>query len=652
MRILRHHAPAAIFFALLAVVWTFPLIRHLSTHLPGPTMGDNMLFLWNVWWMRTAFASHTNFFYSRYLFAPVGIDLTLHTHTAFQALVGATVLGRLPLVAALNMTVLATLALNGFCAYLLAWRFVRDRAAAAVAGIIFACSPYLSTHLNGHFDLIGIWTIPLFALAVFEALEGSLVWGALAGVIVGLTAYVAYYYAVYQLVLLACAIAFAAWEWSIRFGAERPLHRRWLVLIGVALVLDVAAIAAIVTTGGFESHIGPIRLLMRDTFNPWQFFWVLIVAALWIRSRPRVSARVRSSWSWPRALRMASMLFAALLIVASPLIWNGAKLILRRQYVTQTYFWRNPPIGIDVATLFIGDPFHSLWGAPVQRLYGRMGIDVIESGGWLGIVPMLLAGYALRRGWRERGVRLWAGVGAVFFVWALGSHVHAAGYNTGLIMPATLIRYLPIVSNARMPGRTILVVYLAIAMLSAVTIAEVRGRWRHPAIAIAAIVVLVSIDYLSTPFPLVAMECPGIYQALRDRSEQGSLAELPLGLGDGFGELTPINHRFLLCQTGHGRPLVGGVTSRLPPNVLAYYKADPLISGWLRLSGLRADAADTRPLPDRQLAGERLRANGIAFVMLNRRTASPELLAYVERVLPLTMIAQGDDRTLYITSAQ
>ena len=348
MRLLRHHAPAAVFFALLAVVWTFPLVRHLSTHLPGPTMGDNMLSLWNFWSMRTALASQTNFFYSRYLFAPVGIDLTLYTHTAFQALVGATILGWLPLVTALNVTVLAALALNGFCAYLLAWRFVRDRAAAAVAGIIFACSPYLSTHLNGHFDLIGIWTIPLFALALFAALEGSLVWAGLAGIIVGLTAYVAYYYAVYQLVLMACVMALTAWEWEIRSGAERPLDRRWLVLTGVALALDVLAIAAIVGTGGFDTRLGPIRVSMRDTFNPWQFFWVLVGAALWIRFRPRVRAHPQSTWSWTHALRVVGGLFGALLIVASPLIWNGARLMIRGLCVTQTSFWRNAPIGIDV----------------------------------------------------------------------------------------------------------------------------------------------------------------------------------------------------------------------------------------------------------------------------------------------------------------
>ena len=102
--------------------------------------------------------------------------------------------------------------------------------AAVVAGIIFACSPYLSAHLNGHFDLIGIWTIPLFALAVLPALEGSIAWALAAGAIVGITAYVAYYYAVYQLALLACLIAFAAWDWSIGFGGRPSVQRRLLLV--------------------------------------------------------------------------------------------------------------------------------------------------------------------------------------------------------------------------------------------------------------------------------------------------------------------------------------------------------------------------------------------------------------------------------------
>jgi hypothetical protein len=69
---MARHAEVAAGFAVLAVVWTLPLALHLSTHLPGPAVGDNAIFLWNFWWIRQALASHPNVFHTPYLFAPVG----------------------------------------------------------------------------------------------------------------------------------------------------------------------------------------------------------------------------------------------------------------------------------------------------------------------------------------------------------------------------------------------------------------------------------------------------------------------------------------------------------------------------------------------------------------------------------------------------
>src|SRR5712691_9656731 len=98
--------------------------------------------------MRTALASGLTFFHTTYLFVPTGTDLTLHTHTALPAFLGAAVLGGLSVVAAQNLTILAALFLNGFCAYLLAWRVTRDHGAAMIGGIVFGGivfggSPYM-----------------------------------------------------------------------------------------------------------------------------------------------------------------------------------------------------------------------------------------------------------------------------------------------------------------------------------------------------------------------------------------------------------------------------------------------------------------------------------------------------------------------------
>lgn len=97
---------------------------------------------------RTAFYSFFHsFFQTDRIFAPFGIDLTLHTHTALPAFLGATVLAPLSSLGAQNVVILASLALNGFAAYLLAFDRTGDRAGALVGDFVFAGSSYIGVHL-------------------------------------------------------------------------------------------------------------------------------------------------------------------------------------------------------------------------------------------------------------------------------------------------------------------------------------------------------------------------------------------------------------------------------------------------------------------------------------------------------------------------
>lgn len=113
-------------------------------------------------------------------------------------------------------------------------------------------------------------------------------------------------------------------------------------------------------------------------------------------------------------------------------------------------------------------------------------------------------------------------------------------------------------------------------------------------------------------------------------------------MADGLGAITPTDNRMLVCQTIHQRPLVGGFVARLSPQVLAAYRADPLIAEWLRLSG---DAVGEVPR-DLQTPADRLKADGIDFIMLHRATASAAMRSYVES-LPLTLIAEDENLVLY-----
>jgi hypothetical protein len=658
------HIAAAGAFAALALVWTFPLTEHLSTHLPGARTGDNVAFLWNFWWMRMALSSDSNYFYTNFLFVPTGADLTLHTHTALTAFVGSTVLSRLSVVTAQNLTILISLFLNGFCAYLLGWRITRDCGGALIGGLVFGGSPYIAAHLNGHFNLTTAWTIPLFTIAVSDAIRGSRKWAVLSGLLLGLTAYVDYYYVVFEIALAVCIVALSARHWSITWRGPSAVSQRLARFVGIVIVADALLIIAIVSTGGLAATIGPIRSV-RGIFNPLQAFWILLALFLWLRFRPRVDAWPRETWAPGPSVRSLAVMAAIFVLTAAPLIWNAVGLLLQDEYVTQRYLWRSAPKGVDVATLVLGNPFHPLWGRGVQQVYGMLGIDAIETSAWLGIVPVVLALRTVRYHLRptvpgnsglpsvasdsSRVVRQWLVIGLIFFVWALGPHLMAFGQNSGLILPQALLRYVPLLDNARIPGRAMVVAYLALAVLAALAAAEWRRRSRQGLLAVIAVAFGVIADYLPAPFPLVRMNYPAVYEKLRDRMEPGALCELPLGIRDGFGERGMFDDRVLFYQTIHQRPLVGGFLARVPRGVTTTYDNDPLLTALLRLSAHDA-GEENRPLPNRQEASKKLREYGIRFIILDRSRASPKLIEYVERVLPLTLIAEEDARSLYLVS--
>jgi hypothetical protein len=354
---------------------------------------------------------------------------------------------------------------------------------------------------------------------------------------------------------------------------------------------------------------------------------------------------------------------AVFLLTAAPIVWGALGLFWRGEYVTPQYFWRSAPKGIDLASFILGNPLNGLWGETVRGAYRRWGIDVVESTGWLGVVPMLLAGWAV---WRRidpraipprplasegaatsRAVSHWSTIGLVFLVWALGPHLTVFGMNTGMPLPQALLRYVPVVANARIPGRAMIMTYLALSVLSAIGISK-RHQTRTPVLILVLTVLAVVADFVPAPFPLVALDHPSIYEVLRARREPGAVCELPLGIRDGLGDRGAFDDRVLFYQTIHQRRLAGGFVARLPEAVIATYEGDPLLAALLRLSQRAASLQDAPPLPDRMAAADRLSLNGIAFIVLNRAAASAELVDYVEHVLPLTLIAQADTRSLYL----
>jgi hypothetical protein len=618
------------------------LIGHASAAVPGGGAGDNLTFVWNSWWMYHVIHSGGSFFFSPFLFAPVGVDLTLHTHTALPSLVAAAIASGESLVLGTNVVIVSQLVLNFACCFALTWRLTRDLPAALAGSIVFGCSPYLGAHLPGHFNLIGAWSLPLTALLLLRRLEdGSRGSAACLGIVLGLAGYVDYYYTVYAFALVALFVlhrnASCQRGGTIRRPWQMPLL---LVTAGLSLVLLAVAIV-IAIRGGTVITLGSVRVSMMSTANPMAAFGMLALVGAGVALLPRLRIRADGRGFMQDAVGLALPLGIAMVLLL-PLIYHGMALWQHGDYVSQRYFWRSAPRGIDVATLFLGNPSGLLWPEVVSHAYSRLGIDAVEQVAWLGpgVIALCAVAVSLRR---KADVRLWLSVAAVFGLWALGPSLAAFGRDTHVFLPAVLLRYVPIVANARIPGRAFVLFYVAAAVLSAIGIAELRRRGRRNlAFALAALVVL---DYLPRPVPVFRLDRPEPYRELARRADGGTLCELPMGLRDGFGETGQFDSRTLIYQMIHQHPITGGFVARLSPKLLDAYERSPLLGPLLRLSA-------GKPLVHEQVlsgeeAGAALAAAGIRYVMLNKRTAPMDLADYVRRALPLRVISEDAERTLY-----
>lgn len=635
-------ATAAPLFVALALVWTLPLALHISSAIPGAGAGDNVAVLWDFWWARFAVAHDLPFFRTTYLFAPHETNLALHTHLFVPALIGARMLGGVSLVTAHNVLLIATLALNGLAAFTLSFRLLHRWDAALISGVVFSGSAFFGAHLHGHFNVLSAWTLPIVALLALEARRGGFVQAASLGAVLGLTVLLDYYYAVYAVAIIAVVWTYGDGSWSFTFGKTQSTGAR-RVLVLAALTAGVSV--AIALSGGFDLEIKGLVLRARDSFNTEQATGLLLGIWLWMRWRPRVTRLPRSEDGWTRPgtlLRLISVAAVAS-IVALPVIVPAIQLIWSGDYVAPRLFWRSGSGGVDLVTTVLGNPYNALTGPWTTRVYERLSIDPIEQSAWLGVVPVVLAVMALRH--RDTAIRLWAIIGGLALLWALGPHLTIFGWHTGFMLPNAVLRFVPVVSNARIPGRAMVIVTLAVSILAGAGWNQLTRSGRARPWWVLVALILIVIDLTPAPFPIVALDRPALYDLLRADPQPGSVLELPLGVRDGFGEQGLLDHRVLYYQSIHERPLVGGFVARLPISTRAALDGNDLVQDLLTLSSsgpppqLRPEDTDRG---DRDL--ERL---GVAFVVVDGNRASDLLKAFVAERLPLQPIASESGRTLF-----
>lgn len=639
----REGTLAVICSAALALPLVFPLLGHAGSVLLGPA-GDNIAFVWNTWWSPNLWA-HAGGWFTPLLFAPWGSALVLHTHTLVPASVAALLSGGSP-VFGTNLVLIVHLVLNGICSYGLGFRLTRSAPASLVAAVTFAWAPYMGEHLSGHFNLIAAWVLPLYVLLLLRTLEkGRHTDAALLGVVAGGIGYVDYYYAIYAVCLGALTLICRCLNLTLRREPLARWQRLLLTILGVLTLLDAAVIGGLLIGAQGSVRVGSVVISVRGIENPAAAVGFLVMLATAVTYVPGMRLRVSRQALTTDLRRLVVPILVSSLLV-TPVLFAAMSLWRAGGYVSQTYLWRSAPAGVDLGTLLLGNPVGFLWGGTAASAYDRLHINGIEQVAWLGPGLIVLCAAACLCSERRQDVRSWLAVAIVFGMWAVGPRLQAFGHDLHIFMPAVLVRYVPIASNARMPGRAMVVVYLAAAMLAAIGTEALLRRQRGR--LAAALIGLLVLDFLPTSPQLYRPDHPAIYDVLARQQGTGSVCELPMGLRDGFGELGRLDMRVMLYQTIHGRPITGGFVARLDPRIATAYQRDPVLGVLLRLSSGAPLAAEQTTAPS--AAGDSLRAQGIRFLMLNRETAPPDLIQYLEKGLPLRTIETDGARTLYEVS--
>ena len=515
----RHHLAALLGYLILALALTWPLARQLGSAIPGDSF-DGWQNLWNLWWMREAWlVRHISPYFSDMLFAPTGADLRFQTMAPFNGLMFMNVQTAAGLIPAYNAAVLFSFVAGGYGAFLLALYALRGRAsrgtslaAAFIAGIVFAFSPYHFSHTLGHLQLISLQWIPFYVLYLVRGLDraakpaagrGWLADAAKAGLFLTLVGLCDWYYVMYCLFFTALALL----VWLLR---RRLSWRGLAVVAGAGVFLAVALSPLLVpmvlgtSTWGGTSLVRDYTETLALSADLLAFVTPQVFHPLWGEAALALGASFTAAPS-------EYTVFAGFTV----LILAGIALVATRTRRNRTASPAARPGFYLLSAAF----FALLALGPVLKINGRT--DLLPGGGKIPLpyrllyetVPFIKLSRSVSR--MDVMVMLFLGVAAAFALVWLVDRLQAG----------------------RQPGTR-----RAIAIMT-------------PLLAGG----LILFEFLPAPFPVSPPDTPAWYATLAQDPAEGAVFNLPANFE---------RPGYLLYQITHGKPITTGYVTRDDPRTL------------------------------------------------------------------------------------
>ncbi|MEM7532451.1 MAG: interleukin-like EMT inducer domain-containing protein [Chloroflexota bacterium] len=602
----QHHLSALGILTLLAVILTWPLAQHITTHVPGDGVDDPAL-AWNLWWIKTRLVEQLNvdIFHVDWMFHPIEINLAFYTLTPLNGLLSIPLQTAFHLTLANNLVLLSAYVLGGYGTFLL----MRDM----LRGI---SSPQKTPHL-----LI----VPLFAGIIYAFASSKLFYASLGQFNIASNHWVPF-----------CVL------YTLRMGNPHALWRtrmRYALLAGLFL-----------------------------TFQAWSeltyaSFLIIFIGIYWLYSviitprRGLIGQAVTDFF-----VNLTPFILTAIVFIAGiiPFLWAMLPDMQREGDFFTKGGGFSDVFSADLMGYLVPTRLHPLIGDWVRDL--PFSNDVAQHI-YIGYVAMVLIAVALMRWKTSRPMVLfWATNLLFFWLLTLGPYVRWADQNTPIPGPFALISQLPFFSGNRYPSRYGVMLMLCVAVLAALGLQWLLWRLKKrntgilPVVLATTFTMLYLFEHLSAPLPLNDFRVPPIYQQIKADSEDSTLLELPTGWRNGARVVGKADVLIMMqqwYQTAHGKRRLGGNTSRNPDYKFQYFSEGPLIGDLIALMNADRDHIaqvigpqfDDMIAKNRAVAPQVLDFLGVEWVTVHVEQSTPALLRFVDEALPLTLVDtwQGDD---------
>ena len=640
---------AVVLYGLVAVVFTWPLIAHFSTHLPGSPDGDTGVYVWNQWVFQHEVLDHRTLpYFTEKIFGATGrANLSLHNYTAFANVLALPFVKILGVVATFNLVYLALTGFTAYATFLLARRVTGgDSLTAWLSGVLFAWSPVLVTRGMGHFSLVAAAPLPVFVLQLLRIHERA---DRRQAIFLGATVAWATACDVY----LRCVLRDDGYGVPARqvirghspaVGASREGRVDTAQRRSVALSVAGLLFALVVGHGWEFTFLGRL-VQIRTVYTPALVLTGLMLLRGLLHFRPILHpVSVEQIGATVRTFATAALVCA---ILMSPLLYAFGVRVLDGRGDQSRILWRSSPPGLDALALIAPNQNHPIAPQSLREWLATLTRDgYLENVVSIPIVALVVIFLAIRTDWRPPRWLLALTIG--FGLLALGPFVRFDGIDTHIPAPWAVLRYLPILGLARSPGRFFVVAMLGISVVFALSLCALAAQpHRNRRSIFAGAAVLLFAELWPVPRTIFSAEIPSIYQIVASDSRPDvRVLELPFGLRDGTMAVGNFTSRTQYYQTAHTKPILGGYLSRVSRRRIRENESDPVLGALIRLSeGAQLTHGELQKM--RSAWPGFAERTSIGYIVLDRRRTPDSLRLATLETLPLEELASDSELTLY-----